>query len=235
MKGGIIAALAAIAVVLAILALLFAEGSPTVPSASLYTQIQPGTAQSLLVQVQFGYYSIAAPNVVWDLGMHLTYSAVERSNVGAATVLVTNATSAPQIVSVSNLFYTMQSTISIPTVAVCSGISCAGVTENITITAQANVITPYTAWFSPTVVSVFSSASTCVPSGGSACPAVAGNGSPQPSATALNTFLLELVVPMTAILAIGSFVVILLGGKHPALVGLAIGATAAIFVEFLIW
>jgi hypothetical protein len=236
MKGALIVGLVVVAVILAILAAMFAEGAPTTPAVSLYTQIQPGTAQSLLFQVQFGFYSVTSPNAIWAPGYHITYSAVERG-AGVTTVLVTNGTSAPQINSVSNSFYVMQSTISVVTVASCSGSGCLGITENITFTAQANVVTPYTAWFSSPVTVVFSSINACTPAG-SACPVYSGPTQvtpPQSTAIALNTFLLELAVPLTAIVAIASFVVLLMGGRHPGIMGLAIGATVAVFVEFLVW
>jgi hypothetical protein len=237
MKVGLVVALVVVMVLLGFLAVLWAEGSPTQPNISLYTPIQPGSAQSLLVQVQFGFYSTSVVNPIWQLGYHVTWSAVERTSASSTpTVLVTNATSAPQIVTSSNLFYTMQSTLSVVTVAACSGSGCQGVSENVTITAQANVATPFIAWFSPVTVAVFSSTTPCVPP--NACAPVTAEpvGTPPVStSTALNTFLLELAVPLTAIVALGSFAVVLMGGRHPAFIGLAIGATVAVFVEFLVW
>ena len=239
MRAGIIAGLVTVAVVLGVLALLFAEGAPTAPSVDLYTPINPSVAQSLLVQFIFGYYSIAAPNAIWDLGQHITYSATEQTSLGLTTVVAVNALSAPVIVSQSGQFYTMRSTVNVVTVAACAGAACAGVTENITLTAQANVVTPYVAWFSPTTVAVFSStqATGCTQGQRCAPQSITPNvtDSPVATMTALDSFLQELFIPLTALVAVGAFAVILLGGKHPIFMGTAVVATILVLVEFIIW
>jgi len=241
MKGGVITALIVAAALLGVLALLYAQGAPTAPNAQLYTPITPGSGQALIIQFQFGFYSISSPNTVYGEGMHITYSVVERSSLtNTATVLVNNLTVAPVIVSQSGEFYIMQASQSVNTVAACTGIACSGVIENITVTTQASIVTPYVTWFSQTTSSVFSSLTASGCTQGVPCPPVstvpAGLGTkPVPSTVAQNTFFLELFVPLTAIVAIGAFVVLVMGGKHPVFLGTAIAATLAIVVEFLVW
>ena len=240
MRGSVVAALVGIATVLVILGLMFAQGAPTAPKAELYTPLQPSAAQSIQVQLQFGFYSIVTPNTIWQLGSHFVYSAVEKSSSGTVTVLATNQTIAPSIQGESGQFYIETATIALNTVAACSPATCGSVSENVTITAQATVATPYVAWFSPVTVAVFSSANSGSCTAGIPCPPssqtpVSAGGSPVPTTTALDTFYLELFAPLTVVVAIGAFIVIVLGGKHPVLIATAVVAALALVVEFIVW
>ena len=236
MKGWAIAVLVVAVALLGVLAFLFAQGAPTAPTAQLYTPIQPGSAQGLLVQVQFGFYSIVAPNSIWTPGIHLVYSAVERASSGTPTVLVSNGTAAPNIVSSSRQFYIVSTTLLINTVASCSGIGCTGISENLTVTAQASVVTPYLAWFSPVTVAVFSSTQAGCNSG-TPCQSISNPGGPVPAPTAAsqNSFYLELFVPLTALVAVVSLGAGLILTKHPVVWGVTGIAVVLILVEFLIW
>lgn len=237
MKGWVIALLVVVAAILGTMALLFSQGSPTAPIAQSYTPITPGTAQNLLVQVQFGFYSIVAPNNIWTPGVHLSYSAVERSSAsGSPIVLVNNGTAAPNIASSAGQFYTESITLGITTVAVCSGGGCAGVVENLTVTMTASVVTPYIAWFSPTSVASFSSTqSGC--SSGTPCQSLvnAGGASPAPTTASQDSFYLELFVPLTILAAVVGLVLLVVGVEHWA-TGVLVGISLVlVIVEFAIW
>jgi hypothetical protein len=236
MKGWVIAVLAITAAVLGLLAFLFAQGAPTQPSAQLYTQIQPNTAQGLLVQIQFGFYSIVAPNNIWTPGFHIIYSAVERSTAGAPVVLVNNGTAAPNIASSSGQFYTMSITLQITTVAACSGGACVGVMENLTVTAEAAVVTPYIAWFSPITTAVFSSSQGGC-SSGTPCQSLTNPvaAPPTPSAVAMNSWYLELFVPLTVLAAVVGLVLLVVGVEHWAPAMLVGAAIVLVIVEFAVW
>lgn len=222
MRGWILGIMVAAGVILGLLALLFAQGAPTPPVTSLSTPIQPGTAQSLAVQIQTGFYSISAPNTVWSPGWHFIYTVVEQTNNGPSTVLANNVTASPNLISTSGGFYVMSSAITVGTVSVCSGAACSGVTENITITAKADVVTPYVAWFSPNTVSLFLSSNSQSCSASSPCYANSAGApqpahSPQPCPTATDTFLAEVLVPFSILIGvelIAAYAVVL---QHPAL------------------
>lgn len=233
MKAWIVAALVIIGVLLGIFATFFAQGAPTTPTAQLYTSINPGQTQSLVFELNMGDYSVIAPNTVWGLGMHFYYTAVEQTSLGQTYILANQQPAAPTVGTSSGFFYQLWNALTLTTTAACSGINCAGVTENVTVTTYGIVNTPLTSYQSPTSVSVFSSltANTC--SATSPCtptPALKGVTTPASSSnTALYSFVLAVAGPLTLLVAVEAFGVWVAILKHPIL-----PATAAVaFVVFL--
>jgi hypothetical protein len=225
-RPALIGAIVAAAIILGAFALLFAQGAPTQPIVSNSTPLSPSAGQGMSVEFEFGFSSIVAPNTVWGPGLHVIYSAVESSSAGGTPVtLANNITVAPNIQAAAGTFYTMFATVNIDTVSLCSGAACAGVIENVTITAKANVVTPYVAWFSPVTVATFTSTQTgCVV--GNPCPAASGNvpnQSVHATSTTSATFYAEILFPLGLLIGFGSVLGFAVAGKFPwlILVGIA--------------
>lgn len=232
MKGAIVGIMVAIGVVLGTFAFLFAQGAPTAPAVAMEDVLTPGTTQTVNFAFQFGFYSIASPNTVWGLGMHLTYSVVQTASNGVTHTVTANSTVAPVIESASGSFYTMGATEALSLADVCSGSACAGVTENVTVTATASIITPYAAWFSPQTVATFNQgeqgctvSAPCEPvspSTGLQEKAVA----PAPTALAASTFYAELLIPLTVLVGLELLAGYAVVMKHPALAWAGVAALA---------
>lgn len=242
MRGWLIGTLIAVTVILGAFALLFAQGAPVAPTAQLYTPINPGTAQSLLFNVHSGEYSISAPNSVWDLGQHFTVSAVELTSAGGAYTLASNLTVGYVTTASSGLFYQILGTFSLTTVAACSGGGCAGVTENITLTLSVSLSTPLVVWVSPHTTSLFSSLNAVSCGSGSPCAPISTvpanlptTGIAAPTTLAANTFYLELVAPLSLLVAVDAFGAYAAGMRHISLPIVGVIAIAALIIEFFIW
>jgi hypothetical protein len=226
MKAYVLAVLVVVGIIVGGFAVLYAAGSPTGPQAQLQGTITPSSAQTLIVNVNMGAYSLVAINTVWGLGVHFTYTAVELTSTGQRYVLASNATIAPSVGSSSGSFYQLNGVITLTTTAACSAANCAGVIENITLTMSGTVVTPFKAWVSPTTTTVFTSLDSNAP-----IPAL-----PPAKATpaALNSFLLELLAPLTILVAFEAFGFYGVGTRHPAILLTGIGAAVLIVVEFLV-
>jgi hypothetical protein len=231
-----IGALAAAAVVLMFFAIGYAQGSATAPTATLYTPISPGQSQNLVFEVNLGVYSAVAPNNIWQAGTHLYVTAIERTSLGNTYILLNQQPEAPNVGSSSGGFYQLSNALSLTTVAACSGIQCAGVTENITLSMNATVVTPLKAWTSPSTTAIFSSLTASQCSVGVPCPPVVAYSAPnpaQPTSAALDTFLLELLAPLTLLVAVEAFGVYAIV-KHPGLAWTGGIAVVILVVEFVI-
>ena len=237
MKAWLVGVLVAIAVILGAFAVLYAEGSPTAPTAQLIVPITPGASQNLVFNLNSGVYSAVSPNTVWGLGLHFTYTAIERTSTNMVYILANNQTTAPAIGTSFGNFYQLGQTATVTTVAACTGISCAGVTENVTLSVSMTVVTPFQAWVTPGPTYVFSSTTSGACSVGSPCPPASPANAPQPpaqpSSAALNSFLLELFVPLTLLIAFEAFGVYAIT-KHPALIATGFVAVGLVILEFVV-
>jgi hypothetical protein len=239
MKGWLVGALIAVGVILAFIAVAFSQGAPTAPTARLYTPLNPSASQQLSIGLNMGTYSVVAPNTVWGLGMHFVYSAVETTSTGQTYLLANNLTVAPIVGASQGSFYQLPGTIGVVTTAVCSNVGCAGAWENVTVTAYGVVVTPFQVWDSPTSVSTFSSAAETSCNAGLPCApqtaSPAGLKTPAvPTKAALDTFMLEVLVPVTVLIAFESFGVYAVLAKHPVLPAVGVVAVFAVILEFLL-
>lgn len=239
MKGWVVALLVTIGVLLAIFATFFAQSAPTVPTAQLFTPLNAGASQSIVVTFTMGDYSVIAPNTVWGLGMHFTFTVVETTSLGNTYILANNATAAPSVGSSSGNFYQLTNTQTFNTVAACSGINCVGVTETVTITASGTVVTPFAAYQSAKSVTTFSNTNEGTCTTGLVCPPISqspgGLAVPAVSTTAvLDSFLLVILVPLTILVAVEAFGVWGTMWKHVSLPIIGTVAIVLVAVEFLI-
>lgn len=151
---------------LIVFSLFWATGAPSSPTGTLSGQINPAQAQSLQLTLTSQVDSTIAPNSINQLGQTFVVTVTEtNSNGGKTTIFQNQHVGAAAQVSQWPTF-NLTATITVNTVAVCSGSGCAGAISNITVTAQA--LTWGGGLASPTVTMVFSSngAYTSVPAVG---------------------------------------------------------------------
>jgi hypothetical protein len=157
-------AVIAVVVVIVTLFLAFiagtAQGAPARPTAQFGGTITPGAGQTLQVQLSTQFYSLVAPNTIFQPGSKFVYSATETGSTSGPTVLAINQTAAPTAVKsegAGGTLYTVTSSFTLTTVAICSGDACLNAVENITIQATAYVSTYEAFWTSPQATIVLSS------------------------------------------------------------------------------
>ena len=155
-----------LAFALIVFALFWATGAPSSPTATLSGQINPAQAQSLQLTLTSQVDSTIAPNSINQLGQTFVVTVTESNANGGKTTVLQNqhVVAAAQVSSWPT--FNLTATITVSTVAVCSGSSCAGAISNITVTAQA--LTWGGGLASPVVTMTFSSNSayTSVPAVG---------------------------------------------------------------------
>ena len=242
MREWLAGAMLAAALLIGAFAVLFAQGAPTTPTAQLYTPINPTSSQQQFeVTFNSGVYSVVAPNAVWGLGMHYVYTATESASNGASYDLGSNASSAPLVGASAGGFYQLNDALTLYGLEPCSGAACAGVTETLTISVYMEVVTPFKSWLSGTATYVWSSAQAgCVT--GVPCPPVSPANAPttgaHPTRVALDTFLVELLVPVALLAGMEFMLAYGIFTRMPALAvaGVASFALAAFsYLAFGVW
>jgi len=214
---------AAIAIVVLLFLTICAQGAPSAPTASTGATLNPSTAQSVQVTLKTQFYSLVAPNTIYQIGAKFIYSVVETGGGGNPVILATNLTASATSISVgSNNLCTMIGAFTVTTVAVCSSpLTCGTAPENLTITATADVSTYLAFWTSPTSTIVFSNVATYTN-----VPAVVA---PNPS-----SYYLELYLPITGIFFVGLLAFTIMRPNDYSVV-LTFIAGIAIPVEFILW
>lgn len=235
MRGAIIGVMVAVGVILGTLALLFAQGAPTAPGVTISAGLTPGTTESIPFEFTTGYNSISAPNSVWDPNFHLTYSVSVSASNGFTQTVASAQTSGLQVSGQSGTFYTLSASVPLTVDAACSGSACSAITETVTVTSYVTVVTPYKAWFSPTTVATFGSVTNATCTAAAPClGAGSPSSAPQHTATAQDTFLAELLAPLT-FLAGFEFIAAFILVKHPALAYGGIAAVVIGVLEIAVW
>ena len=223
-----VVAVVAVAVVIAFSAFVAAtaQGAPGAPTAKASSLPNPALSQDVQVTFASYVYSLVAPNSVYQLGGKFVYSATATNpSNGPPVVLAQNASAAFSATSSKGQLYTVESTVTFSLPALCSGSSCSTSVYNLTITVKAVLSTFVAFWQSSESKIVFSNVASYI----SVPPLTA----PSPS-----TYYLELVVPITVIVAVGALAAAGLGpgpAKHPAVILVGLGATFAVLGELLVW
>lgn len=233
-KVWLVGALVVIGVILGAFATLFAQGAPTAPLAQLNEAINPAEAQALPIELNMGVYSVVAPNTVWGLGMHFSVTVVETTSAGKKYVLLNQQPEAPTIGTSSGGFYQLSNALSVTTVAACSGSGCAGATENISLTLQGVVVTPFVAWMSPVSYANFTQTSAVGAIAGGSSSTVPTTLKSVPTATAFQTYLLEVSAPLTLLVGIETLGAWVVGMKNPVLPVVGVAALVLVVIEFLL-
>ncbi len=198
----------------------WAQGTPTAVNATTTASLEPSAAQNVQITLTTAFYSIQTPNSIWQEGSAITYSVAQNSAQGGQSYLAQNQTAALHVVSSSGGVWTMATTVSVNTVALCTS-PCSGVTLNLTVTARAIVTTPFAALVGPTCTVVLSSAA--------AFDTPARTLSPSPS-----TLYWQLLAPITLALAADLLAAYGAFARHPVLLAAGLIALVALAVEFVL-
>lgn len=156
---GIAVALGAAAAIL-LLAAFTAQGTPAATTAQLSGPLNAVQSQSLQLTLTTQVLSLQPPNSIDLLGGHFLYSISQTNAQNGLTVIAQSQSVAFNVVSSAGSSYTVSATVSVSTVASCSGTGCPGVTENLTVTVQAILSTYWGVHAGPTNVIVFSTTPT---------------------------------------------------------------------------
>ena len=131
-------------------ALAWSTGAPATPTGTISGGITANAAQTLQITFTTQAESTAPPNSIWQLPPSFVYTLTENNGVGGTTVVAQQQHVAAAVSGGSWPLYTLTATVSVTTVAACSG--CA---SNITVDVYAQT------WggglVSPTAHIVFSS------------------------------------------------------------------------------
>lgn len=165
-----------------------AEGAPSAPSASLAGTMNPALTQTLQVTLSTQVYSTASPNSVLFPPPSFLYSASATNSQGGQAVLASNVHVTATVSNSSGSLYTLTASVSFTVAAICSGATCPGTPENLTITVSASTTTYLGTQFSPTSKIVFSDIS-------------AYQSVPKLMAPNSASFTLAILAPVTGILA----------------------------------
>lgn len=234
-KGWIVGIMVAVGLVLGILAFLFAQGAPTAPTIALDNALTPSATQTVNVPMSFTFQSIASPNPVWDPGQHIIYTIVQSGSNGVTNTVAAHQTTGLSILQSEGNTYTLGTTVQWSLAALCSASACIGVTENLTVTAQAVIITPYATWFSPVVTAVFNAQQGACSATAPCEPVTQSVPSGTGADVGTHTFYAELFGPLLALTGVELLAAYGLMMRHPGvlIVGAAsLLAAAAILVAW---
>jgi len=131
------------------LILVQAEGAPSTPGVALSGTLTPSTAQTVQVTFTNTMYATQPVNSVLNFGTAVIYKAI----VNNITVVAFNQKIATSPVASSGTLYTMQATVNINIPQLCSGSTCLGFIENLTVTAYATTST-WVGWWQSSSVTV---------------------------------------------------------------------------------
>lgn len=159
MKGAAAIVLGIVAAFLFIAAFT-AQGTPSAPAGHVSATLNPSQAQALQVTLTGQVYSVQAPNSIDLLGGRFIYSVTEQAAGSTATVLVQAQTTGWNVGPSSGGLFTVFTTVSFNTVALCTGTNCAGVVEYLNVSALSIVSTYWGVLSSPTAKLTFVSTST---------------------------------------------------------------------------
>ncbi len=183
------AVLGVVAMIFLVLALLFAQGAPSAVQTATGVTINPTQAQTIPITMTFTMESLNQPNPIWSPGIHVQYDINETGPVGGVVFLAVSQQVAPAIMGQSGDVITLQATESVTTLATCQATSCGSSVENLTVTARAQVVTPFETWFGPWTKTTFSSnPSYSTPP---------QSGTTSTTSTMTNSFLAEATIPLT--------------------------------------